>query len=203
MNISRTVAIGLVLVACALSPVAAQEARLASVDVATATARIENLEGVNQTSRTTIDQNQATINDLTTQINQRNTEMIEIRPILDRVSTELTDLVAFSRGIVDADLRTQSQEAVGRARAIRTGLENSLRTLNRQNTEATQQIEALRTQNRVLTQRIADNENEIAYLQAAIAQTQQQRQRVQDYVGSVDSLLNDADRFLQQRGGAE
>lgn len=179
----------------------AQESRLVYVDVPNANARIEALGQANSAA-----------NELITRLNSQNTELgrnienwqqqnNEMTPIIDRVNAEITELSAVSRSVVDNATKTRAQESLGRARSIKTALETNIRNNNQGIANARTQMDNNRTQIRIQTVRIEDNENEIAYLRAAIARTEAQQNRVNTYIGNVDGLLNDADRFIQRGAG--
>ena len=176
----------------------AQDARVTYVDVAASQTRIQELEQANQNSTQLIERLTQQNTELNDSIATMEGQINEMRPIIARVDGEIAELGAVGRRVVDDELRRRSQEALHRARTIKTGLETNTRPLNDRINAARAQIEANRTQVRIQTPRIEENENSIAFLRAAIERTEAQQRRVDTYIGNVDSILNDADRFLQR-----
>jgi chromosome segregation ATPase len=182
----------------AVATVPADEGQLPYVDIDAANARIASLQQTNEAYRQEITEKTQTNSSLEGDIASWQQEILEIDPILQRVNAELTDLFDVNRTIVDEAMKGRSQEAIGRARTIKRGLENQIRSLNSKVTTAQNQMEENRTRMRILNNRIANNEEESAYLQAAIAQTQAQQERLETYIVNVDSILSDAEQYLDQ-----
>jgi len=182
--------------------VSAQEGSLPYVDIEAADARIAVLEQTNTDYETEISERIQTNSSLEAEIGGWQTQLVEIDPILARVSAEQTDLFAVNRTIVDEQMKQRSQDAIGRARTIKRSLENTIRTLTQSTVTARAEIEGNRERIRILNSRIGANVEEIAYLQAAIVQTRAQQEKLDSYIVNVDSILSDAERYVQD-GAAE
>ncbi len=194
------VVVALVLMVAVVAP--AQEGELPYVDIDAANARISSLQTTNEEYRQEITEKTQTNSSLEGEIAAWQQEVLEIDPILQRVNGELTDLFDVNRSIVDEELKGRSQEAIGRARTIKRGLENQIRTLNGRVTNAQTEMDENRTRMRILNNRISNNEEEAAFLQAAIAQTQAQQERLESYIVNVDSILSDAEQYLENTSEA-
>jgi chromosome segregation ATPase len=114
-----------------------------------------------------------------------------------RVDAELTELFAVNRTIVDEQMKARSQEAIGRARTIKTSLQGQIRTLNERIQANRAQIESNRSRVRINNRRIGENEERILYLEAAIRQTEAQQQRLDRFITNVDSILSDAEQYVE------
>jgi len=198
----RNVLIGVLLLVVPFVAVSAQEGSLPYVDIEAADARIAVLEQTNTDYETEISERIQTNSSLEAEIGGWQTQLVEIDPILARVSAELTDLFAVNRTIVDEQMKQRSQDAIGRARTIKRSLENTIRTLTQSTVTARAEIEGNRERIRILNSRIGANVEEIAYLQAAIVQTRAQQEKLDSYIVNVDSILSDAERYVQD-GAAE
>lgn len=125
-------------------------------------------------------------------------ELLEIDPILARVNAELTELYEVNRTIVDATMRTRSQEAIGRARTIKVSLERQVRSINEEIAAAREEIDDNREQIRINNRRIKENDERIFFLEAAIAQTQAQQARLDAFITNIDSILSDAEQYIEE-----
>ncbi len=199
----RNVLIGVLLLVVPFVAVSAQEGSLPYVDIEAADARIAVLEQTNTDYETEISERIQTNSSLEAEIGGWQTQLVEIDPILARVSAELTDLFAVNRTIVDEQMKQRSQDAIGRARTIKRSLENTIRTLTQSTVTARAEIEGNRERIRILNSRIGANVEEIAYLQAAIVQTRAQQEKLDSYIVNVDSILSDAERYVQDDAAEE
>lgn len=181
----------------------AQERNIPYVDIAAANAEIENLQGNNQERSAQNAELQAENEELSAQIAQDQQQVTEIEPILDRVDAELTELFAVNRTIVDEGMKDRSQEAIGRARSIKSNLQNQIRVLNARIQRNREQIDSNRERIRINTRNIAQNEERILFLEAAIRQTEAQQQRLDSFITNVDSILSDAEQYVDSSADGE
>lgn len=174
----------------------AQERNIPYVDIAAANAEIEQLQTNNQERAAQNSELEAENEELQAQIAADQQEVTEIEPILDRVDAELTDLFAVNRTIVDEDMKDRSQEAIGRARSIKSNLENQLRVLSARIEGNREQVTENRERMRINTRNIGRNEERVLFLEAAIRQTEAQQQRLDTFITNVDSILSDAEQYV-------
>ena len=183
--------------------VAAQESNLPYVDIDAANAEIEKLQEDSQ-ERTGKNEELASENEeLGGQIRQDQQSLVEIDPILARVDAELTELFAVNRTIVDEQMKRRSQEAVGRARTIKSDLQRQMRVLNERIGVAREQREANRERIRFNRRRIGENEERVVFLEAAIRQTEAQQQRLEGFITNVDAILSEAEQYVEQPAETE
>lgn len=191
----KIVLVGVLLVGLS-AIVSAQESALPYVDIPTANAEIEELQSDNEEMNARTGELQQENEQLRQQILADQQTVVEIDPILSRVESQLTDLFAVNRTIVDQEMKDRSQEAIGRARTIKNQLQAQQRTLNQQIAANRSQIEANEERIRINNRRIGVNEDRIVYLEAAIRQTQAQQERLDSFITNVDSILSDAERYV-------
>jgi chromosome segregation ATPase len=176
---------------------------LPSVDVVEANEQIAELETENSEMEDENAQLLLDIDELETSIAEWNQQIIDIDPILTQVSVQLEDLLTLNRTIVDAELKAQAQEAIGRARLIKRSLEATTQQLQRNITEARALAEANRNRIRLNNGRIKENNDEIVYLRAAIEKTEQERSTLSSFITVVDSILTEAEQFMGEEEQAE
>tara|TARA_B100000614_G_scaffold252953_1_gene266260 strand:+ start:224 stop:856 length:633 start_codon:yes stop_codon:yes gene_type:complete len=194
MHSRRIVAV--LLLALVAGAAAAQDRNLPYVDIAAANTEIQNLQSRNQEMTAQNDQLSSENDQLLGQIRQDQQSLVEIDPILARVDAQLSDLFAVNRTIVDEQMKSRSQEAIGRARTIKSNLQEQMRTLTEQIRGNREQIDGNRERIRINERRIAENEERVLFLQAAIQQTQAQQQRLDSFITNVDSILSDAEQYV-------
>ncbi len=178
----------------------AQQQSLPYVDIVAANAEIASLQE-NSTERTNENDTLVQRNEeLAAQITADQQTIVDIDPILARVDSELTELYAVNRTIVDQQMKERSQAAIGRARTIRTDLQGQMERLNQQIDASRKEIDANWGRIRINRRRIGENEERVIFLEAAIRQTEAQSQRLDGFITNVDSILSDAERYLQSSG---
>jgi chromosome segregation ATPase len=175
----------------------AQDRNLPYVDIEAANAEIASLQADTQERTTQSAELESQNEELLVAIQQDQQSLVEIDPILARVDAELTELFAVNRTIVDEQMKARSQEAIGRARTIKTSLQGQIRTLNERIQANRAQIESNRSRVRINNRRIGENEERILYLEAAIRQTEAQQQRLDRFITNVDSILSDAEQYVE------
>jgi chromosome segregation ATPase len=175
----------------------AQDRNLPYVDIEAANAEIASLQADTQERTTQSEDLDRQNEELLVAIQQDQQSLVEIDPILARVDAELTELFAVNRTIVDEQMKTRSQEAIGRARTIKTSLQGQIRTLNERIQANRAQIESNRSRVRINNRRIGENEERILFLEAAIRQTEAQQQRLDRFITNVDSILSDAEQYVE------
>lgn len=197
--IALAVTIGFVITGLAV----AQESNLPYVDIDAANQEIadlqQNIEERTQQSEELAQEN----DDLSGEIQRDQQSLVEIDPILARVEGELTELFAVNRTIVDEQMKDRSQEAIGRARTIKADLQRQMRVLTERIRSNREQMEENRERIRINRRRIGENEERIMFLEAAIAQTQAQQQRLDGFITNVDSILSEAEQYVEEPASEE
>lgn len=192
-----------VLCTIAVLAATAQESSLPFVDIDTANAEIQQLQADNQEKASRNEELRQENEQLRQQIIENQQTMVEIDPILSRVESQLTDLFAVNRTIVDQEMKNRSQEAIGRARTIKTQLQAQQRTLAQQIAANREQIESNEERIRINDRRVSANEDRVVFLEAAIRQTQAQQERLDSFITNVDGILSDAERYVDTSTPAE
>lgn len=177
---------------------AAQQSNLPYVDIEAANQEIAGLQENNQERAQQSEELAQENDDLSSEIQRDQQSLVEIDPILARVDAELTELFAVNRTIVDEQMKDRSQEAIGRARTIKADLQRQMRVLTERIRGNREQMEENRERIRINRRRIGENEERIMFLEAAIAQTQAQQQRLDGFITNVDSILSEAEQYVEE-----
>lgn len=181
--------------------VAAQQQNLPYVDIDAANEEIAELQEENGERNDQSDELADENDELAETIQRDQQALVEIDPILARVEAELTELFAVNRTIVDEQMKERSQEAIGRARTIKADLQRQMRVLNERIGTSRREMEQNREQIRINRRRIAENEERVIFLEAAIAQTEAQQQRLDGFITNVDSILSEAEQYVEEPVG--
>ena len=197
----RMVAIACLVLGLSLG-LGAQESGLPYVDIGAANAEISDLQANSQERTTQNQELEADTQERLSEIQQDQQEMVEIDPILARVNAELTELFEVNRTIVDEGMKDRSQEAIGRARAIKANLQTQLRRLEGRIERNRTEIEENRERVRINDRRIAQNGERVLFLEAAIRQTEAQQERLDSFITSVDAILGEAEQYVEQEPAA-
>lgn len=182
---------------------AAQSQNLPYVDIDAANAEIAELETRNTELTAQSEQLAADNQSLLSAIQQDQQSLVEIDPILAAVDGELTELFAVNRTIVDEAMRSRSQEAIGRARSIKANLQRQIQRLNGSIATNREQISSNRSRIQINNRRINENRERILFLEAAIRQTQAQQERLDRFITNVDSILSDAEQYVEEEPAEE
>jgi chromosome segregation ATPase len=195
--VKRVVSVFPIILLLLVATAGAQQQSLPYVDIDAANEEIASLRE-NSTERSGQNDELTQRNTrLSSQITGDQQTLVEIDPILGRVESELTELYAVNRTIVDEQMKERSQAAIGRARTIRSNLQGQVEQLNSQIAESRKEIDANWERIRINRRRMGENEERILFLEAAIRQTEAQRQRLDGFITNVDAILSDAERYIR------
>lgn len=200
---NKTLLFALVVLLGGSLTLAAQSDNLPYVDIDAANAEIAELEARNTELTAQNEQLAADNQSLLAAIQQDQQSLVEIDPILAAVDGELTELFAVNRTIVDEAMRGRSQEAIGRARSIKANLQRQIQRLNGSIATNREQISSNRSRIQINNRRINENQERILFLQAAIRQTQAQQERLDRFITNVDSILSDAEQYVEDEPAEE
>jgi chromosome segregation ATPase len=195
--VKRVVSVFPIILLLLVATAGAQQQSLPYVDIDAANEEIASLRE-NSTERSGQNDELTQRNTrLSSQITGDQQTLVEIDPILGRVESELTELYAVNRTIVDEQMKERSRAAIGRARTIRSNLQGQVEQLNSQIAESRKEIDANWERIRINRRRMGENEERILFLEAAIRQTEAQRQRLDGFITNVDAILSDAERYIR------
>jgi len=173
-----------------------QDGELPYVDISSAQEEVSRIEEANRERDAENSQLREDSVSLQEEIRQARLELVEVRPMLDRVSVELTELYEVNSTIVDAALQERSRTLIGRARTIKARLEDRVQELYDEIASLQETIGANRRRIRINTSRIATGEERIIFLEAAVEHTEAQRRRLDQFITTVDSILSEAEQYI-------
>lgn len=173
-----------------------QQGDVPYVDISSAEEEVSRIEDANRERDAQNASLQEEIVTLREEIRRARMELVEVRPMLDRVSAELTELYEINSTIVDEAMQERSRAVIGRARTIKSRLEDRVESLYDHIETRQDQIDANRRRMRINTSRIASGHERIIFLEAAVDHTEAQRRRLDQFITDVDSILSEAEQYI-------
>ena len=173
-----------------------QDGDLPYVDISSAQEEVARIEEENRERDAANDAFAGDIETLREEIRQTRLALVEVRPMLDRVSVQLTELYEVNATIVDEEMQQRSRAVIGRARTIKRRLQEQVESLYDQIDAHQDQIAAHQRRIRINTSRTARGEERIIFLEAAVEHTEAQRRRLDRFITTVDSILSEAEQYI-------
>jgi septal ring factor EnvC (AmiA/AmiB activator) len=173
-----------------------QDQELPYVDISSAQEEVARIEAANRERESQNAELQEQIVALHEEIRRARLELVDVRPMLDRVSAQLTELYEVNSTIVDEAMKERSRAVIGRARTIKARLEDRVEMLYDEIAALREQIESHRRRISINNSRIASGQERVIFLEAAVEHTETQRRRLDRFITTVDSILSEAEEYI-------
>jgi len=197
MSMNRRWLLGTLFAVCAFPSFAQDRNAFPFVDLGKAQALIDTMTKENETLKAEADQLHQKIDGLKAQILASRQGTNALVPLLDDVHARSSDLATITEGLADRGLQAKAAAAAEKNKVLEKRLNQKIAEMGSQTIDWGRQVQTLTDQVSIDEARLIRNTEDIIVLQATVAKTKAQQERLQTTIDRIDALSAKVDTALK------